>query len=451
MEQQTPNRFVKWLKTSTTSRLIMIGILSLILTIPLSFIEELILERSNRQESVVKEISKQWGNEVGVYGPIFKIPYKTFSEKIIVDEKTKKVTTESLTHINYGYFFPDELNIESEINPEEKQRGIYTTAVFNSNIAIKGHYINFNFDKIEVKDEDILWNKSKIILKTTNVKGVNTALKIHLNDTVFDLSSASNKGKYDKFYTLETETMNLKSLKNKNSKINFSLNFDTNGSKEVRFIPIGKKTNATLISNWKTANFIGEFLPYNPDKINNAGFNAKWKILDINRPFGQQHFNNIPSLNEFDFGVNFKIPVDEYQKSSRSAKYGFLVICLTFLIFFLIQTISKINMHSFQYLMIGLALLVFYTLLVSISEHSNFLKAYIISSLSVIVLITLYSKSIVKTVKFSALIGISLFILYTFIFVIIQLESYALLVGSIGLFLILATVMLVSRKIDWSK
>ena len=232
--------------------------------------------------------------------------------------------------------------------------------------------------------------------------------------------------------------------------LSFNINFNIKGSKQIRFIPTGKQTEAQIISNWKTANFFGEFLPYNDDKINDEGFNAKWKILDINRPFSQQHFNGIPDLKEFAFGVNFMIPVDEYQKSERSAKYGFLVIGLTFLIFFLIQTLSKINIHPFQYLMIGLALTMFYTLLVSISEHSNFLKAYLIAGISVIALITLYSKSILKTFKFPVFIGLSLTALYTFIYVIIQLENYALLVGSIGLFLILASVMFVSRKIDWN-
>jgi inner membrane protein len=144
------------------------------------------------------------------------------------------------------------------------------------------------------------------------------------------------------------------------------------------------------------------------------------------------------------------VMVDEYQKSERSAKYGFLVIGLTFLIFFLIQTMSKIDIHPFQYLMIGLALTMFYTLLVSISEHSNFLKAYLVAGISVVVLITLYSKSILKNLKFPLFICLSLTALYTFIYVIIQLENYALLVGSIGLFLILAIVMFVSRKIDWN-
>ena len=192
------------------------------------------------------------------------------------------------------------------------------------------------------------------------------------------------------------------------------------------------------------------FLPYNNDKIHDNGFDAKWKVLDINRPFSQQHFDYLPDLSAFNCGVDFMIPVDEYQKSERSVKYGFLVIALTFLIFFLIQTMSNISIHPFQYLMIGLALTMFYTLLVSISEHSNFFKAYLIAGIAVILLITLYSKAILKTIKFPLFIATSLTALYAFIYVIIQLENYALLVGSIGLFIILAIVMFVSRKIDWS-
>ncbi|APG64539.1 cell envelope integrity protein CreD [Tenacibaculum todarodis] len=450
-QQQQPNKFVKWIKNSSAARMIMIGFLSLILMIPLMYIEGLIHERSYRQKSVVNEIGKQWGNEVVVYGPILKVPYKVFTETIITDKKTKKVTTETIERIKYGYFFPNKLDINSAINPEEKKRGIYTTAVFNSKIDINGSFDSIDFSKLEIKQENILWNKSKVLLKTTNVKGVNSVLSININDKKLGLSSAnSNRHQDNGYYTLETDKFSLNELQKNTKSLKFRLDFDVRGSKEVRFIPIGKETTAQITSSWKTAKFMGEFLPFNPDKINDNGFDAKWKILDVNRPFSQQHFNGLPHLNEFDFGVNFKIPVDEYQKSERSAKYGFLVIVLTFLVFFLIQTISKINMHPFQYLMIGLALLMFYTLLVSISEHSNFLKAYAIASISVISLITIYAKNILKSIKFMLLIGVSLTVLYAFIFIIIQLESYALLVGSVGLFLILATVMFVSRKIDWS-
>ncbi|WP_299556105.1 cell envelope integrity protein CreD [Seonamhaeicola sp.] len=454
MEQQHQqnNKFGHWLKTSITARMLMIGFLTLVLLIPLFFIQELIKERSFRQTEAIEEINNQWGKEVLIYGPILKVPYKVYKEKTVTDKKTKKTYTETIENIEIAYFFPETLNINSNINPETKSRGIYTTAVYNSDIKISGTFTKPDFSDMEVDDKNILWNKVKVIIKSSNVKGVNRA-HLKLNDSSFNLSSKYNGSKnyglgVINLHTLETKNISL--VPQTSKPLTFNIDFNIKGSEQIRFVPIGKTTEANITSNWKDANFFGEFLPYNGDKINENGFDAKWKILDINRPFSQQHFYNLPELNDFAFGVNFMIPVDEYQKSERSSKYGFLVIGLTFLIFFLIQTLSKINIHPFQYLMIGLALTMFYTLLVSISEHSNFLKAYLIAGSSVVVLIALYSKTILKTIKFPLFIGLSLTALYTFIYVIIQLENYALLVGSIGLFLILAIVMFASRKIDWS-
>lgn len=217
-------------------------------------------------------------------------------------------------------------------------------------------------------------------------------------------------------------------------------------------VPIGKTTQLNMQSNWTSPSFTGNFLPDDKTKkIDANGFVANWKILHINRAFSQQFFEVLPDLGTYAFGVDFVIPVNQYQQNERAAKYGFLVIGLTFLIFFLIQSISKIRIHIFQYSMIGLALILFYTLLISITEHSSFTKAYLIAATAIITLISLYSVSILKGRKFPIFIAASLTGLYTFIYVIIQLENYALLVGSIGLFSILAAVMYFSRKIDWNK
>ena len=450
------NKFGNWIKTSITARMLMIGILIIVLLIPLSFIESLIRERSNRQESVVNEINEKWGNEVLLYGPILKVPYKTYTEKLVTNSETKKVTTETISYINYAYFFPEKLAINSDINPEVKKRGIYKTSVYKSTMDVSGNFIKPDFSSIEVKDNDVLWDKATVIIKTSNLKGINNQVEIAINSNGYAFvpkyEEQQNNVYLKNVVTLhKLETTHLKKEDLFLDKVHdFSIKLTVSGSQQFKIIPIGKETKLNVTSNWKTANFIGEFLPLNSDKITENGFDAKWNVLHINRPFSQEYYKTLPNLNEYAFGVNFKIPVDEYQKSERSAKYGFLVISLTFLIFFLIQSISKINIHPFQYLMIGLALTMFYTLLISISEHSNFLKAYVIAGISVIVLITLYSKSILKTFKFPLFIGISLTALYTFIFVIIQLENYALIVGSIGLFTILAAVMYASRKIDWN-
>lgn len=447
--ENQPNRFSNWIKTSITARMLMVGALILILLIPLTYVNLLIKERSYRQQDVVNEINQKWGNDVMLYGPILKLPYKTYSETSTFNEKTKTYLKETKTLINYAYIFPKELDVDAKVKSKTLYLGNFESAVYTSNMAIKGSYESPSLASKGIKSEDIIWNNATMLLKTTNLKGIKNEMNIIIDGKPYNFETNFNENSsHNHLDELETSFLSEALLENE---FDFNLNVTYDGSNQIQIIPVGKTTTMSMASNWADPGFIGNYSPDDETRsISNDGFKVNWKVLSINRAFSQLYLNSVPNLNQFAFGTKFVVLVDEYQKSERSAKYGFLVIGLTFLIFFLIQTMSKIHIHPFQYLMIGLALVMFYTLLVSISEHSNFLKAYLIAGISVIVLITFYSKSILKNFKFSALIGVSLTALYSFIYVIIQLENYALLVGSLGLFLILATVMFVSRKIDWN-
>jgi inner membrane protein len=446
--QQQANKFGQWLKTSITARMLMVGALILVLLIPLTYVNILIKERAHRQLDVVREINQKWGDEVILYGPILKLPYKTYSETSTFNEKTKTYLKETKTQVNYAYIFPENLNIEASVKSKALHLGNFESAVFTSDMAIEGKYIQPNLASKGIKDEDILWEKTTVLLRTTNLKGIKNEIAIIIDGKSYTFETNFNDNSSNTHLDeLETGFLDEQLLK---TNFNFNMHMTYYGSKQIQAIPVGKTTTMSMSSNWADPGFIGNYSPDDETRnITEDGFKVDWKVLSINRAFSQLYIKKIPNLNQFAFGTKFVVLVDEYQKSERSAKYGFLVIGLTFLIFFLIQTMSKIHIHPFQYLMIGLALVMFYTLLVSISEHSNFLKAYLIAGTSVVLLIMLYSKSTLKNLKFSVLIGLSLTVLYAFIYVIIQLENYALLVGSIGLFLILATVMFVSRKIDW--
>lgn len=450
IDKPQTNKFGNWIKTSITARMLMVGFLVIILLIPLSYINSLINERAFRQKDVVNEINDKWGNNVLVYGPILKLPYKTYTETKTYNEKTKTYFKETQTHIKYAYVFPENLNTKITVDSKTLKRGNFESAVYTSKMDFSGNYITPQLALKDIKEKDIVWDKATIIIKTSNLKGIKNEMLISLNDSKYAFETNFNNANNSYLNALESAFIKKEDLPFEAQK-NFEFDMTFNGSEQIEIIPIGKTTTMEMTSNWSDPSFMGNYLPNDETKqITKDGFKADWKVLHINRAFSQLHLNKIPNLNQFAFGTKFMVMVDEYQKSERSAKYGFLVIGLTFLIFFLIQTLSKINIHPFQYLMIGLALTMFYTLLVSISEHSNLLKAYLIAGISVVALITLYSKSILKTFKFPLFIGLSLTALYTFIYVIIQLENYALLVGSIGLFLILASVMFVSRKIDWN-
>ncbi|NDI98943.1 cell envelope integrity protein CreD [Flavobacterium sp. LaA7.5] len=452
---QNPKNFFH----SATAKIIMVGLLTLVLLIPLEYVKSLILERSDRQKEVITDINEKWGGSVYFYGPVLKVPYTTYTETKVTDEKTKQVTINRTANTEYAYFFPDELNATANVTTEEKHRSNYESVLFSSKMNFKGNYAMPDFSTESIADADIQWDKASVIIETNNIKGIKGEVAINIGSQKYifepssnDSESISIEPKYgvasNNNAALTTKSFNAKELFNTKS-VPFNFDISYNGSEYIRIVPIGKQTTAKMTSNWTSPGFQGDFIPESKN-ITESGFTAEWKISFLNRPFVQQHFGKLPNLSEYSFDVDFVIPVNQYQQSERAAKYGFLVIGLTFLVFFLIQTISKINIHIFQYSMIGLALIMFYTLLISITEHSSFKFAYAIAGAAVIIMIGLYSISILKNKKFPLLITASLGALYTFIYVIIQLENYALLVGSIGLFLILGTVMYVSRKIDWS-
>ncbi|HAH56432.1 MAG TPA: cell envelope integrity protein CreD [Flavobacterium sp.] len=435
---------------SNTAKMMMVGLLTLILLIPLEFVKNLITERSQRQQEVITEINDKWGESVFIYGPILKVPYTYYEETVSINEKTKETVKQRKAYTNFAYFFPEELKVKSKVTTKLLNRNNYESVVFSSKMKFEGHYIQPDFSSKEIANEDIQWNKATILIQTTNLKSIKEEVKINFGNTKFTFEPVYETSSKDNTEALETGYIDLGKILN-NGKTSFGFDITYNGSQQIKMVPIGKTTQANMESNWASPSFTGNFLPDDKTKkISDNGFVANWKILHINRSFSQQIFNDLPDLRQYAFGVDFVIPVNQYQQNIRASKYGFMVIGLTFLIFFLIQSISKIKIHIFQYSMIGLALIMFYTLLISITEHSSFMKAYIISGIAVISLITLYSFAILKNRKFPMFIGVSLSSLYTFLYVIIQLENYALLVGSIGLFAILAAVMYFSRKIDWN-
>jgi inner membrane protein len=211
---------------------------------------------------------------------------------------------------------------------------------------------------------------------------------------------------------------------------------------------MGKVTDINMNSNWSNPSFNGAFLP-DTHKVDHNGFVANWNVLHLNRNFPQIWTSSHQTIEGSAFGVDLLLPVDNYQKSYRAIRYAILFIGFTFLVFFFIEVLNKIFIHPVQYILVGIALIVFYTLLLAISEHIRFNYAFVLSAVATLLLIGGYIRAILKSWKLTGLITGILSVLYSFIFVIIQLQDYALLIGSIGVFIILALTMYFSRKIDW--
>ena len=242
-QNQQQGKFGKWAKKSITARMIMVGFLILILMIPLSYIKMLIQERMMRQQEVVSEINQKWGEEVLIYGPILKVPYKTYKTKSRYNEKTKVWEKEELENTHYAYFFPEELNISSTINPEEKTRGIYKTAVYQSDIKINGNFKKPDFSEKEIKDEYILWDKIRLIVQTSNLKGASSLFKIHINNNTYAFKSSHfnedyNTNKYKAYNSITLNELESKILKiedgPKTKQTSFSMDIHMKGSDVLR-------------------------------------------------------------------------------------------------------------------------------------------------------------------------------------------------------------------------
>lgn len=431
---------------TTTAKVTMVGLLALFLLIPLSYVQSLIAERAERKKDVVEEVTKSWGTDVHIYGPILKVPYRIYTQTTLLNPQTNKQEISTTQTIDYAYFFPEKSDFKTTIQKDSSlKRGLYNVVVFSTDIKAQGSFTSPNFKKLQIDETNVVWNQATILVKTTNLKSSKSDLNLKLNDSNYAFESKANTDKY--YDDLESDVFDLKDLKT----LSYKFQMKYNGSNSVKFVPVAKNTKVSIDSDWQNPSFEGIFSANTGSKtITKKGFHADWTISQVNRPFSQEYSEFIPQLNEYLFGVKLIETVDQYQQNERASKYGFLMIGLTFLIFFLIQTISKISIHMFQYGMIGLALVLFYTLLISITEHSTFSIAYAIATSAVIVMLFLYTLSILKSRKFSIFIALALAALYSFIYIIIQLENYALLVGSIGLFLILGIVMYFSRKIEWN-
>lgn len=421
------------LKNSIGLRIVIIGFLSLVLLIPVLMIQSVIKERQGRFTETQNEISSKWGGTQNITGPLLVIPR---IRRITSAAGEKHIFNENI------YILPDELKMSGEVIPQVRYRGIYKTVVYTSDIDFSGAFDTHNLKDFE-NESDILLDDAYLVLGISDLKGINHALDITWQkQKIQALPGIKDNGPLLSGITFKIP------VNDDNNKYNFQFNLNLNGSTDLFFTPVGKVTMLELSSDWPDPIFTGSFLPENRD-VSDQGFSASWKILNYNRNYPQQWVGNAYKLNDSDFGVSFKFLVDIYQKTERTTKYAIMFIALTFLTFFMFEILGKKLLHPVQYVLIGFALLVFYTLLLALSEYIGFDWSYLVAAIAIISLITSYSKSILQS-RYGVLTvsGILIF-LYFYLYIILQLQDFSLLIGSIGLFIILALVMYLTRKVDW--
>ena len=414
-------------------KLALIGFLTLLLLIPAFMIMGLIREREQRRDETILEVTSVWGNKQTLCGPVLTVPFKS-------TETTGQ--NEYQTIIKYAHFLPENLNVTGTVEPEVRYRGIYKVVTYRANLHFTGYFPGVDPAILKIDPKNIDGEKAWVEIGIPDMRGINQNIMFAWNDSVQTVIPGIPSA------AISESGVHCEVPLSMSSPGNFAFDLDLNGSYSLNFIPLGKETNIRLTSSWNSPSFNGSFLP-DERKITQKGFSADWNILQLNRNYPQQWINDQYSVEESSFGVDLITPIDTYQKSMRSVKYAVLFIGLTFLIFFFSEVFTKIRIHPVNYLLVGIALCVFYSLLTALAEHLSFTLAYLAGSIIIIAMIAIFAHSLYKKWQVTFIVAASLVVLYVFLFIILQLMDYSLLVGNIGLVIVLALVMYFSRKIDW--
>jgi inner membrane protein len=410
------------------------GGLILLMLIPTVFINNLIDERELRQKEVVKEVSSKWSSAQTLSGPFLVVPYTD----TVLNSGGKAIAVKTKLLL-----LSNELNVNGKIFPEERPRSIYKVLLYKTDISISGSFkINW---PAEINTANIDYANAKLCFGLSDFKGIEEVIYVNFNNQKLFMKPGLPVNDFGDVGL--SVPVNL-TAENAVSEIPFSMTVKIKGSEQLHFIPTSASSKFQLSSKWPSPSFDGNMLPSTRD-VSEKGFSASWNFNNANLPFGTVVKQNTINIKTTDFGVSLVQSADQYNKTTRSVKYAILFIGLTFAFFFIIELMQKKRFHPVQYVLVGMALVIFYTLLLAISEYILFDYAYIIATVATISLISFYAKSHFNSWKTAGIFFTLLSSLYGFIFILIRLEDTALLVGSIGLFVVLALVMFASRKINW--
>ena len=310
------------IQTSLTIKLLTIGILILLLLIPLDMVQDLIRDREYRNYEAINEVNQLWGSHQTLKGPVLSIPYKEYIKEKVDDKEVVRVLTHRLQ------VFPKILKYKGEVNPEKLHRGIYEVAVYKGEIDISGQFLFQDVIEWGVDTADIIWEQATLNFGMTDLGSVQNKVMVDWNGTEKEFKpGVSGTGLFGTGIHVPVKLM-------PNETYDFNIQLKINGSQNLKFIPLGGITEAHLTSKWVDPKFSGDFIP-DERNVSKDGFEANWTVLDLNRPIPSVLKTNM-NIDEYAFGVDFILPANQYQKSTRSAKYAMLVIALTFLVFFFI-------------------------------------------------------------------------------------------------------------------
>jgi inner membrane protein len=429
---------------SRGGKIFFLVILILLFLIPAGMIQNLIYERAGRLVGAEEEIMHSWGEEFVIQGPVLRVPCR---EKKTITTRTEKgeVKIEIRENDFFLYIAPENLHGGIRLETQIKKRGIFSVPLFAGTARLSGRFSPARIQEELKENQRAFPEKAQLIIALASqrgIRGIRGALwntheaRFLPGNQGFGLRSGAGGG----IHAAAGLAMNQENT--------FDITLEIQGGKSLRMVPLGENSAFDLATDWTAPSFQGSYLPVSHSQ-SGGGFQARWEVSHLSRNIplawtqdGQDFSSNI-------FGVNFFKALDHYDLNSRAVKYAILFIIIPFLSFLLFEIFLHRNIHPVQYLLAGTGNVMFYLLLLSFSEHMDFSPAYGISALAVIIMTSLYSRSLLGAWGKSWIMGAIMTLLYAFLYFTLQSEDWALLTGSIGAFGITAFVMFLTRKLDW--
>ncbi len=438
---------------ATVFKLAGIFALILLLLIPLAMIRSVLNERLERRNAAVAEITSSWGKTQQIVGPVLIVPYqysfKTWRDRPAADGKIERVEVVETATAN-AYFLPAALTVEGTLTPQPLRRGIYRTAVYAAALSLTAEFARPDFAALKIDEANVRWDDARVTVAIPDLRGVKETLSLQWGANRQPLAPGCGLREF-----VAGLTAGVEGLRASTGPTTLKLDVSLNGSEGIHFTPVGAQNTITLRSPWPDPSFQGAFLPTRRT-VTDKGFEAVWEVSFYGRDYAQQwtdqdatHALTPDSAGAAWLGVNLYRGIDAYRNVERAIKYGSLFLVLVFAAFFLFEVLSALRIHPFQYTLVGAALCLFYLGVLSLSEFISFGHAYLASAGVTTILIWFYCAKVLKSGRRTLIIVGLLAAIYGFLYIALQLQDYALLFGTGGLFIVLAIIIAVTRHLDW--
>ena len=425
------------------ARLIVMGILIIGLLIPITWVESIVDERASRRDEVVRDVSSTWGGPLIVAGVVLSVPYA-----YTIDQSGHPMEVTGHAHI-----LPTELHIDAPLRTESRNRGIFSVAVYQADLVVQGRFAREALTWLRPAANRIDWSGAVLSVGLSDPRALSKAAALTWNGRSHSFTAGT--AAVGLFNTGIQAKLPDTGSRLEDTDATFAFSLSANGTREVRFTPAADDTTVSVRSTWPDPSFVGRPLP-RQKTVDASGFTASWQVPNLSRSFPDHWTDfNIKDQSFAErqkasiFGIDLIQSVDVYRQAGRAVKYAVLFFLLTFMVFFLWEILGNVRLHPIQYAFIGFALCIFYLLLVSVSEHLSFGVAYCLASAAVTLLIGGYSLAVLRGWRQAASVVTSLSGLYGFLYLLLRLEDFALLAGSVGLLVALGLLMFVTRRMDW--